>query len=187
MKEQFYGDLSQFILSVPLHNFLVVVGDFNARIGFDSHMTSAAAVGRYAYHDTTNVNGQKLAELCEVANLFSALHKQPHKRCHMWTWQHPNGAKAQLDHVLMRRRWINSLRNCRAYSSIEIDSDHRIVSATTKISLRVGGKKRSSGGVPNFETLANDNGARQEYSIQLSNRFSALESSDDCQVPTALR
>ena len=99
----------------------------------------------------------------------------------MWSWQHPNGAKAQLDHILMRCRWTNSLRNCRSYSSIEVDSDHRIVSASTKISLRVGGKKKNSGGLLDYATLVNDGEVRHKYTLQLNNHFSVLASYGESQ------
>ena len=56
----------------------------------------------------------------------------------MWTWEHPDGVhKAQIDHILLRRKWRNSVRNCRAYSAVELGSNHRIVTAELKISLRV--------------------------------------------------
>ena len=36
-KEQFYNDLNNNIASKPQHNFVVIAGDFNARIGSTSH------------------------------------------------------------------------------------------------------------------------------------------------------
>jgi len=51
--------------------------------------------------------------------------------------EHLSGQRAQLDHVIINAKWLNSLRNCRAYGSVELDSDHRIVSATVKSSLRI--------------------------------------------------
>ena len=40
--------------------------------------------------------------------------------------------QAQRDQILIRKKWANSLRKCRAYSSVEIDSDYRIVTAKIK-------------------------------------------------------
>ena len=180
-KEEFYTDLSEYLLTVPSHNFLAVLGDFNARIGPDMHRTAPSVVGRYTFHESTNDNGHRLVELCDMTNLFSAFQRQPHKRCHMWSCQHPDGAKAQLDHILMRRRWANSLRNCRSYSSIEIDSDHRIVTATTKISLRVGGKKQASEKPIDYTSLTIDRDIRRKFVLELHNRFSVLDDSGECQ------
>ena len=129
-KEQFYNDLNDSITSIPQHNFVVIAGDFNAPIGSNSHETSPSLIGSYMYHDQTNTNGQYLIDFYEEQNLISAFHRQPHKRNHMWTWEHPNvRSKAQIDHILIRKKWINSLSKCRAYSSVKIDLDHRIVTA----------------------------------------------------------
>ena len=59
---------------------------------------------------------------------MSGFHHQPHKRNHMWIWEHANmKSKARIDHIQMRKKWVNSLKKCRACSSVEIDSDHPIV------------------------------------------------------------
>ena len=49
------------------------------------------------------------------------------------TWMHPSGL---THHILINNKWKNSLRNCRAYNSVELDSDHRIVSIRLVCSLR---------------------------------------------------
>ena len=54
----------------------------------------------------------------------------------MWAWEQPDGIhRVQIDHILLRGKWRNSIRKCRAYSIA--DSDHRIVTANLKISLRL--------------------------------------------------
>ena len=36
----------------------------------------------------------------------------------MKTWEHPDGInRAHIDHILLRRKWRNSLRTCRVYST----------------------------------------------------------------------
>ena len=53
--------------------------------------------------------------------------------------------KAQLDCMLVNRKWINSLMNCEAYSTFEgVSSDHRIVSAKIRLSLRANKPKAAS-------------------------------------------
>ena len=59
----------------------------------------------------------------------------------LWTFEYPNGGKAQLDYVLIRRKWQNSVKEFRPYSSFSsVGSDHRIVTADVKLSLRVSKK-----------------------------------------------
>ena len=63
----------------------------------------------------------------------------------MWTWEQPNmRSKAQIDYILMRKKWGTISLKCRAYSSVGIDSDHRIVTANIKISLRTPRKQSKS-------------------------------------------
>ena len=68
-KEEFYNDLLKAIESEPTHSILVVLDNFNARIGDDSHKTNPQIIGRHNYHEKTNDNGKRLASLCQETNL----------------------------------------------------------------------------------------------------------------------
>ena len=105
------------------HNIHLVVGDFNARVGLDSHSIHPEVIGRHCFYDTTNNNGERLVDLCEEFQLRPAQMRFPHPRHRLWTWMHPSGSTHQLDHILINNKWKNSLRNCRAYNSVELDSD----------------------------------------------------------------
>ena len=118
------------------HNIHLVVGDFNARVGLDSHSIHPEVIGRHCFYDTTNNNGERLVDLCEEFQLRPAQMRFPHPRHRLWTWMHPSGSTHQLDHILINNKLKNSLRNCRAYNSVELDSDHRIVSIRLVCSLR---------------------------------------------------
>ena len=48
--ESHYADLTNATASIPKHNFLIVMGDFNA------HLTSTPE-NKQTYHDKTNLNG----------------------------------------------------------------------------------------------------------------------------------
>ena len=64
-KEDFYSNLETHLEQVKPHNIHLVVGDFNARIGLDSHSSHPNVVGRHCFYDTTNNNGERLVTLCE--------------------------------------------------------------------------------------------------------------------------
>jgi exonuclease III len=143
VKDKFYDELYQCVQDVPLHNILLVMGDFNARIGKDKHFTNSKSIGQYVFHEESNDNGKRLVDFCEMSNMRSTQAKFPHPKSRVWTWQHPNnrnkddGNRAQLDHILIRGKWINFVENVKAYNTVEVGSDHRIVSAKIKIKLRV--------------------------------------------------
>ena len=92
----------------------------------------------------------------------------------MWTWEHPDGVhKAQINHILFRGKWRSSVRNCRAYSTVELGSDHRIVTAELKISQRV---PRPDQKIVRrvMQALINSTDLQERYRIEVSNRFTAL-------------
>ena len=44
------------------HNCTVLIADFNARIGQDSHTTKPRVIDKNTYHDLTNSNGELLSD-----------------------------------------------------------------------------------------------------------------------------
>ncbi len=60
--ESFYDSLRRAIKSVPTNNILMIIGDFNARMGKSD--------AKFAFHETTNRIGQHLLDLICGKNLF---------------------------------------------------------------------------------------------------------------------
>ena len=90
---------------------------------------------------------------------------------HKWSWQHPNDNKAQIHHVIFRGKWINLFRNCRCSNTVEIDSDHLIVTATVKFSFRTT-KKTPKITMYNHKAIISNEHVRNKFQLELSNRFS---------------
>ncbi|CAF1638407.1 unnamed protein product [Adineta ricciae] len=110
-----YRNISRYTHGVPTHNVLILAGDLNARLGSDSHTTNPRAIGKYTYHQSTYDNGNRLVNYCKACNMRSTQTRFPQPQSRSWTWLHPNGkSKAQLDHILINGKWLNSIRNVRA-------------------------------------------------------------------------
>ena len=64
-KDKFYDELDQLISAVHERDMLVVMGDFNARVGRD-HETCKGVLGRHGLERDVidNDNGHRLLELC---------------------------------------------------------------------------------------------------------------------------
>ena len=135
-KDAFYSSLKDHLEKVKKHDKHLIIGDFNARIGKDSHYSNPMVIGPNCYYDKTNENGERLVNLCQEHKLRPAQSRFPQPRKRLWTWMHPGGSTHQLDHILINSKWVNSLRNCRAFNSVELDSDHRILSVLLTTSLR---------------------------------------------------
>ena len=112
-------------------------------------------------------------------NLRPAQLRFPHPHGTLWTWSHPAGLKHQLDHILINSKWVNSLCNCRAYNSVELNSDHRIVSIQFDLltSLRSNKKTRCKRPKFNWKKLKNPD-TKDEFQLELSNRFEGLALDD---------
>ena len=134
----FYDELSSLVRSIPKHNMLVIGGDMNAKIGKNRN-------NKYSLHNTSNRNGQHLTDFM-IENKLACLNTNYQKReDNLWTYTYANNTKAQIDYVLINKKWKNSALNCEAYSSFEgVSTDHRIVTAKIRLSLRKNAKQTAT-------------------------------------------
>ena len=96
IKDHFYDELDSLIGKIPKVEPLILLGDFNARVGSD-HQSWPSCIG---HHGTwrMNDNGQRLLELrsfhglCITNTFFQSEHQ------HKVSWKHPRSHKwHQLD------------------------------------------------------------------------------------------
>jgi hypothetical protein len=174
-KTAFYETLEEATESTPAHNILVIAADFNARLGQNSHNADMTTIGPHVYHESANVNGELLANFCMANKMCDAQSFFPHRKGRLWTWTHPGGKhKAQLDHMLIRGKWLNSIKNCRAYHNPNVNSDHRMVSIKLRLSLRASVKQSEKIIRYNWHLLREQR-VQEEFNLALKNRFEALE------------
>ena len=94
----------------------------------------------------------------------------------LWTFEYPNGDRAQIDYILVRKKWQDSVSDSRSYSSFSsVGTDHRIVSASIKLSLRAS-KKAIADPMKSIDWKKVSSGPKlsSEYSIKVFNRFQEL-------------
>ena len=101
----------------------------------------------------------------------------------LWTYTYANKSKAQIDYVLINRKWKNSAMNCEAYSSFEgVSSDHRIVTAKVRLSLRKNATRKATTKHYNW-ALLNNRDIRDKYALELRHRFEALQEKAEIGTP----
>ena len=124
---------------------------------------------KYSLHNTSNRNGQHLTGFM-MENRLTCLNTNYQKReGNLWTYTYANNSKAQIDYVFINKKWKNSAMNCEAYSSFEgVSSDHRIVTAKIRLSLR---KNATWTATPKHYdwALLNNRDIRDEYVLELRN------------------
>ena len=94
----------------------------------------------------------------------------------LWTHEYPSGARAQLDYILFRKKWKNSVKNTRSYSSFStVGSDHRVVSSHVKLSLRAS-KKSKPHPMKSYDwkEVSSNSTLSKQFSVAVHNRFEAL-------------
>ena len=93
----FYDELSSLVRSTPKHNVLVIGGNMNAQIGKNRNHKFR--------------NGQHLTNFT-IENRLTCLNTSFQKREEkLWTDTYPNNTKAQIDYVLINKKWNNSALN----------------------------------------------------------------------------
>ena len=81
--EQFYADLQQLLDAAPKKDVIVIMGDWNAKVG---STTTAGITGKFG-HGVRNEAGERLVDFCQnnsmlIANTFF---QQPKRRLYTWT------------------------------------------------------------------------------------------------------
>ena len=172
----FYDELSSLVRSIPKHNMLVIGGDMNAQIGKNGN-------NKYSLHNTSNRNGQHLTDFM-IENRLACLNTNYQKReGKLWTYTYANNTKAQIDYVLINKKWKNSALYCEAYSSFEgVSTDHRIVTAKIRLSLRKNDKRTAT--TKHYDwALLNNKDVRDKYVLELRNRFETLQEKTEKSTP----
>jgi len=169
--ENFYDELSSLISGVPAHNFLSVLGDFNARLGPEDVP--------FPFHSESNRNGKYLAEMITEHCLLAANTQFRKKLGKRWTYQdRGTGVRRQLDYILVRRKWRNSVLNAESYNTFcTVGSDHRVVSMKVRLSLRV--SKHCQQTRYDWKKFSERSDLHQQYTVEVRNRFQLLEEEED--------
>ena len=172
----FYEELSSLVRSIPKHNLLVIGGDMNAQIGKNRN-------NKYSLHNTSNRNGQNLIDFM-IESRLTCLNTNFQKReGKLWTHTCANKSKAEIDYLFINRKWKNSAMNCEAYSTFEgVSSDHRIVTAKIRLSLRKNAIRTAT--TRHYDwALLNNRDIRDKYALELRNRFETLQEKTEKVTP----
>ena len=120
----------------------------------------------------------------EEYNLFSSNNNFMKSKNQLWTFEYPSGKRAQIDYILFRKKWRNSVKKSRSYSSFStVGSDHRIVSSTIKLSLRAS-KKSQPHPIKSIDwkEVATNPDLSKQFSVAVYNRFETLSGNVDLQL-----
>ena len=133
-KEQFYEQFDQVIRSTPPSDKLVILGDFNAKVGRD-YSSLEGVLGRHRV-GKINDNGLLLLSKCAEHSLCitNTLFKMADK--YKTTWMHPRLKHWHLiDFIIVCQRDIRDIRVTHAMRGAECWTDHRLVRAVLMLHI----------------------------------------------------
>ena len=134
-KEKFYSDLDKLLRHTPKEDKIILLGDFNARVGTDKH----AWPGTLGQHGVgkMNDNGLLLLSKCKEHDLTitNTLFQLP--LAHKTTWMHPRSKHWHLiDYVIVRRRDIRDVTITRVMRGAECQTDHKMLRSKFTMAIK---------------------------------------------------
>nr|VZI06603.1 unnamed protein product [Spirometra erinaceieuropaei] len=145
VRDKFYEDLHALLATVSKADKLIVLGDFNARVGTD-HTAWRGVLGPHGLRGP-NDNGLLLLRTCAehrliLTNTFFCLPEREKA-----TWRHPRSRQWHLlDYVLVRRRDQRDVLVTKAIAGADGWTDHRLV--ISKMRIRLQTRRRPRGKRP---------------------------------------
>ncbi|KAK2174608.1 hypothetical protein NP493_788g01026 [Ridgeia piscesae] len=138
-KEAFYNQLANVLSGIPRTHKLLLIGDFNARIGREND-TWPLVMGKHG-NGKCNSNGELLVALCSVFELImtNTMFKQKDER--KTTWMHPRSRHwHMIDFIITRCR---DKHRTRAMGGANCWTDHQML--RSKVAYRIRQKHNRQG------------------------------------------
>jgi hypothetical protein len=173
--DEFYSTLQETISRIPKKDLIILMGDFNAKVGSQFQDTNGV-VGKFGYGQR-NARGDRLVEFCGLNELIitNTQFKQS-KDNRYWTWLAPNGiGRNQIDYIMISKKWRGSVRNSRSFPSADIGSDHQMVLANLKLKLKRNFKKKKRSRADTLKLK--DEHTKEKYHEEIEVRWNDLLSS----------
>ena len=110
-----------------------ILGDCNAVVGEGK---DGKEVGEFGL-GKRNERGQELINFCKRLKLVVTNTWYRHEKTRRYTWKKPGDTgRYQLDYILIKHRYRNSVKDSRAYPGADVDSDHNLVMAKIDLKLK---------------------------------------------------
>ena len=141
-KEEFYNQLTSTLGQVPRTDKLLLIGDFNARIGSDFSKWHTV-MGRHGI-GKCNSNGELLLNLCSEFELVITNTMFQQKESRKTTWMHPRSKHwHMIDFIITRASDKSDIHSTRVMRGANCWTDHQMLRSKVAFALR---KKHSKQG-----------------------------------------
>ena len=133
--EELYDQLQSLVDETPKKDILIVLGDWNAKVGEDAHADWQDVCGPYCNKES-NDRGLRLLEFAAYNKLIITNTLGSHKASRRWTWHSPNGkVHNQIDYILVRKRFRSgvNIARTRSFPGADVGSDHNLLMTTYRV------------------------------------------------------
>ena len=176
--ERFYAEVESCLQYAKSDDIVCIMGDFNARVGSGE---LGKAVGKYGL-GSRDERGERLIQFCLKNNLTVTNTWFNHHPRRLYTWIKPGDTgRSQIDFILMKQRFRNTVKNVKTYPGADIYSDHNPVIMKIAIKLKIPAKKKSQRkSMFDLEMLQSER-TQIEYNIEIANRFEVFNENEPVQ------
>ena len=89
----------------------------------------------------------------------------------LWTHTYPNGERAQLDHILINKKWKNSAMDCQSYNTMcSVQSEHKPRTAKILLLLRTCQRPKTKKVPYDLSRLQTDTEVKSRYTIDVKKK-----------------
>jgi len=170
--EKFYENLDIAKKQSGSQDVRIIMGDLNAKVGKQQN-DDEGIVGGFGLGER-NDRGEKWINWCKSNKqiMMNTWFKQHPRR--LWTWQHPNGYRNQIDYITINSRFRGSIRSAKSYPGADCGSDHNPVISTLQVRLK---KIRKHKPTPKlFLEGLKETDTNIKYSATVENKYNFLTS-----------
>ena len=138
-------------------------------------------IGQESPHQVSNDNGFIQVNFAILKNVVVKSTIFPYRNIDKYSWTSPDGkTHNQIDHVLIDRIWQSSVLYVRRFRGADCDTDIYLVIGNVSERLAVAKQAAQRFDRQRFNLRElNEPEVREKYQIEITNRFAALENSDD--------
>ena len=131
--EKMYEQIEELVDKQKGTDCVVVMGDWNAVVG---EGRDGAEVGQFGL-GTRNDRGERLVEFCRSKKMVVSNTWFEQEKRRRYTWKKPGDTgRYQIDYILVRQRYRNSVKSAKSYPGADIDSDHNLVAMKMRVELK---------------------------------------------------
>ena len=167
--DMFYQEVEEAIAVAKTTDMVFVLGDLNAKVGRGKEEKTVGPHGL----GIRNERGERLVNFCKEHNLIVTNTYYQHGNRRLYTWKSPGDTcRNQIDYIMVKQRFRNSVKDVRTYPGADMNSDHCLLVARVRLKIKIP-KKSERKEQLDLDCLK-EKKVRDRFAAEVKNRFNTL-------------